>query len=534
MVKSQRRFSSIPPTIEVVEKSTLDDLRAAGRFLLFEEFPYIYRTALDGAHDELRFNDSKTPVLWRCDAGHSWSESTHGRLRRRNCPVCSFQVLVPGINDLQTLYPDLTKEFDVEKNEMSADALVGNGSRYLWWICPKGHSYSTKLARRIEGLGCAYCGNFKLMKGYNDFESHYPERAKEFNRELNGGIGADEIFKSSNVVFWWTCKRGHDYKSAPNCINLDPTKDACPYCSKRFILEGFNDVATRLPIRLMREFDFEKNEDPKQIILRSYTILWWKCDRGHSWRSSVRVRLSASASGCSRCNAHPVRGVNDLETLYPQIASMYVEGQEIPLSELRWTSARDIEWCCREGHRFTTSPSELVKHNGICRKCTGPSFRSGLEQSVFDFLADLPELEHRHMVVNSFRLISPLQLDIFIPHLNAAIEVNGDYYHDRELYEQDIHNGTDISKEAKKTASCEALGIHLFHLWERDWKSKRDTVERDLKRFLIESSWRYLSDRIYETKLFRDGSSDQKPTVKDSALATKIQQQESEIEETHD
>lgn len=526
MAKEQRRFSSIPLTIEVVESSILADLRAKGRLLLSKEFPSIYRTALAGVHDSLRFNDSKAQVLWSCTRDHSWIESTLGRLRRKNCPICTFQVLVPGVNDLQTLHPDLANELDVEKSGMAAGELLGHGSKYLWWICPKGHSYSTKLARRIGGLGCSYCSNFKLLRGFNDFESHCPERAKEFNPALNGGIRADEIFKSSNSEFWWTCRLGHDYRAAPNWINLDPSKDACYYCSDRLLLEGFNDAATRLPARLMQEFDLEKNADPKQTILRKHTVLWWKCDRGHSWKSSVATRLTASASGCSRCNSLPTSGVDDLESLYPQIASMYVEGQKIPLSELRWTSTRSIEWLCTMGHSFTESPSKLVRQNGICKQCAGPSFRSSLEKSVFHFLSSLPELEEWHITVNSFRIIPPLQIDIFIPHLNAAIEVNGDYYHDRKLYEQDIRSGTNISREAKKTALCESLGINVFHLWEEDWKSKRFAVERELKRFLVDSSWMYLSDQISETRFFREVSSSQ-----DKAEATSVSAME---EPTHE
>lgn len=73
-----------------------------------------------------------------------------------------------------------------------------------------------------------------------------------------------------------------------------------------------------------------------------------------------------------------------------------------------------------------------------------------------------------------------LQLDVYFPELNIAIEYNGDYWHDRELYEKDLENDTAFSREKMKDNLCKDKGIVLYHVWESDWKQNRTLVLQSL------------------------------------------------------
>lgn len=79
-----------------------------------------------------------------------------------------------------------------------------------------------------------------------------------------------------------------------------------------------------------------------------------------------------------------------------------------------------------------------------------------------------------------------LQLDFYFPELSLAIEYNGEYWHDRQLYEEDLLNGTEISRESMKDRLCFEKGITLYHLWSSDWK-KRNEETKILIRELIQS-----------------------------------------------
>lgn len=86
---------------------------------------------------------------------------------------------------------------------------------------------------------------------------------------------------------------------------------------------------------------------------------------------------------------------------------------------------------------------------------------SGLELIIQEFLTD----NGIEFVTNSRNIIG-LEIDIFIPSHNLAIECNGLWYHsERNGYPNNRHN--------IKTNSCNKLGIHLLHFFESDYEQSQ-------------------------------------------------------------
>ena len=48
---------------------------------------------------------SKKKVWWTCENGHSWQTTVHVRSEGSGCPYCAERKVLPGFNDLETLYP---------------------------------------------------------------------------------------------------------------------------------------------------------------------------------------------------------------------------------------------------------------------------------------------------------------------------------------------------------------------------------------------------------------------------------------------
>lgn len=83
---------------------------------------------------------------------------------------------------------------------------------------------------------------------------------------------------------------------------------------------------------------------------------------------------------------------------------------------------------------------------------------SKLQQEVFDFI-NLPDA-----IQNTRKIISPYELDIYIPSLNLAIECDGTYWHSQ----------VDKNYHLLKTKLCEDMGIRLIHITEWLWTNKQD------------------------------------------------------------
>ena len=58
--------------------------------------------------------------------------------------------LIKGVNDLETLAPELAKEWNYDKNGSLLPPQVGGGGSHkkVWWICDKGHEWPATLSSR--------------------------------------------------------------------------------------------------------------------------------------------------------------------------------------------------------------------------------------------------------------------------------------------------------------------------------------------------------------------------------------------------
>lgn len=136
---------------------------------------------------------------------------------------------------------------------------------------------------------------------------------------------------------------------------------------------GFNDLATQYP-ELARQWDYTKNIPvlPADVTTGSHRLVWWKCEKGHSWRASVRSRVSGN--GCPVCAGRQLlAGENDLATRFPELAQEWdrqKNGTLTPESAIPGSSRR-VWWRCKAGHSWFASISSRAYRNSGCPVCTG-------------------------------------------------------------------------------------------------------------------------------------------------------------------
>ena len=113
-------------------------------------------------------NDGLTPmdvmpnsvkkVWWMCSQGHEWQASIADRNRGRGCPYCASKKVLKGYNDLQTVNPALSKEWNYEKNNgLTPVDVMPNSNKKVWWKCKTGHEWQATIASRNNGSGCPIC-----------------------------------------------------------------------------------------------------------------------------------------------------------------------------------------------------------------------------------------------------------------------------------------------------------------------------------------------------------------------------------------
>lgn len=137
-------------------------------------------------------------------------------------------------NSIASLYPHLLAEWDYEKNGNIAPECVSRGSGLkLYWKCKKGHSWSAPPSNRTKGHGCPYCAGVKLLSGFNDLATLYPNLLDEWDYLKNENIGVTpEGIAAGNhkQKVFWICKNKPEHKWAATVAGR-VSGTGCPYCA---------------------------------------------------------------------------------------------------------------------------------------------------------------------------------------------------------------------------------------------------------------------------------------------------------------
>lgn len=206
--------------------------------------------------------------------------------------------LKKGVNDLETLYPELLQYWDYEKNQEKPSDVFGGGEKQYYWKCSKGHSYTKSILKHKRGEGCPICAGKKVLAGFNDLETKNPQLAAEWNYARNGEVIPSQVIANSNKKYWWICEHGHEWEAK---VSNRMNRRGCPYCSNNKVLAGFNDLETKNP-QLATEWNYVKNDDlkPHQVSEKSHKVVWWKCQEcQYEWKREIVAR--SAGAGCPQC-----------------------------------------------------------------------------------------------------------------------------------------------------------------------------------------------------------------------------------------
>ena len=108
------------------------------------------------------------------------------------------------------------------------------------WKCKNQHDYQMPIASRTRGSGCPYCSGRKVLKGYNDLQTRFPQLCKEWDYEKNNklGIYPDEVTSGSDKRVWWKCSVcGNQWQREIGVVTnsaKNNNRNGCKICAERF------------------------------------------------------------------------------------------------------------------------------------------------------------------------------------------------------------------------------------------------------------------------------------------------------------
>lgn len=386
--------------------------------------------------DELSSKSSKS-VWWICSRGHSYRMRIAHRVDGHGCPYCAGQKPIVGENDLATTNPDIVSEWHPQKNGvLKPTDVMRYSEKKVWWLGVCGHEWETSVVSRVVGkTGCPICNPtgtsfpeqaiaYYVRKVFPSAISRYKEEGVEFDvfiPELRVGIEYDGVFFHKGKG-----KLKKDNEKDSFCIKRDisliriredglPATDSAqiiirekPYLDKTLesvIADVLKIVAPNYTIevnieldyanirntyiqitkekslavlfpQLASEWDKEKNNQltPYDVLPNSNRNVWWKCSKGHSFKSVISNRTKGNP--CPYCGGRKaIAGETDLFTVCPELEKEwdYSKNKMFTPERLLPGSGKKAWWICSNcGYSWETQIiSRTGKEKCGCPACAG-------------------------------------------------------------------------------------------------------------------------------------------------------------------
>lgn len=294
---------------------------------------------------------------------------------------------------------------------------------------------------------------------------------KLWDWETNIEFNPNEITLGSHKQIWWKCPQcKYKWRQAVVDISRNKVESYCPSCTNRVLIKRKNDLASMYP-ELAKEWDFSKNNNltPDNVTFKYCKKVWWLCSKGHSYEQRIDNR-TLRHTGCPYCSSTWVlRGFNDLATTNPNLAKEWHPAKNGNLTpyDVTTNSTKKVWWLCPVGHEYMRSVHQRHAAYTNCPTCDSRKRTSFPEQAVYFYLKKLyPDTISRHKINET----SSMELDIYIPSIQFAVEYDGASWHKTE----DSHK-----REVKKYQLCKEQGITLVRIKERNdiyWDDVCDNI----------------------------------------------------------
>lgn len=322
------------------------------------------------------------------------------------------------------------------------------------------------------------------MKKSNLLKDTHPQIALQWDHERNE-VSLESVTTMSGKKVHWICiDKGVEHRWEAKVYSRSSNNRGCPICSNQKIVSGINSLFDT-DEKLCEEWDYSSNEKtPHEISRGSKYMAHWICrvNPEHKWKASVNNR-AGKESQCPKCSRPGGHLKNNLiDEFDPEL------NPNIDPTLLSVNSHTPIVWRCAENreHTWEVSPNQRTSHQTGCPECRKRTSKA--EKELADFIEEYVKVRR-----NTFDIISPYELDIFIPSALIAVEFNGVYWHSTQF-------SRDKNQHKNKRDLCHEKGIQLITIWEDDWTLRKDVVKKMILHKLGLSS----GQRIYARKTYID------------------------------
>lgn len=331
------------------------------------------KNSCEGIYPDLTASQSSKYAYWRCKKGHSWRARINNRYHGRGCPICSNQLVAPGINDLQTTHPQLSKEWHPTKNGALTPSQVTYGmGKKVWWICPNGHEYQASILHRAgkPGTNCPICNSgrqtsFKEQALFYYVKKLYPSAINRYKSKDLGTFELDIFIPEISVAIEYDGSAWHKEDK------YDRERKKYKLCNELgiYLIRVKEEPTKKLGLDIADEmFSIKKIESEKNYTYLIHNVLKRLYFKGFYWTNPVDVDLSRDRFEIMK---YATEVKNSFGEVYPDIAKEWhpTKNGTLKPTIFKPKSAFKAWWICSAcGYEFEQTISHRSDGCG-CPKC---------------------------------------------------------------------------------------------------------------------------------------------------------------------
>lgn len=286
-----------------------------------------------------------------------------------------------------------------------------------------------------------------------------PDLISEWSSKNTDDINTISYGSRKKII--WECSLGHEWIQDPN--NRTNRNSGCPVCAGKVVKEGFNDLKTLYP-DIAAEWSSNNSIMPSEITPKSHKKVLWNCIIHGDYPAIISNRTQ-NGTGCTFCSGRLPSKTNNLSL--SNVSDEWSEKNKTSPSDYTMYSDKSAWWVCENGHEWETVVRYRTNNKTGCPTCnTGSS--SVAEREIADYIESFIQVNR-----NDRDVVSPLELDIYIPEKRIAVEYNGLYWHSFDKVGKTYHYD--------KWKKCRDAGIQLITIWEDDYRNNKGVTLRMIK-----------------------------------------------------
>ena len=352
----------------------------AKRFVVGQQFGEL--TVLEELEPHITPNGSPQRIVKvRCSCGNIYETRLTSAQKSRMCKACLDKKRRQDITGQRFGKLIVTS--------MADDYISPSGHRLSRCncLCDCGNTCVVNMSALITGATTS-CGCTRNSRGLLKDNQHLVAQY-DFKKNKELDLEFDKLTAASNVKVWWKCKKcGNSWLATIASQNDKHKKHGCPYCSGRFVIKGKNDLLSQHP-DVVAEWDYDKNAiGPDEVSSNSAKKVWWKCEKGHEYKSSIVNRTKSKGTCCPYCSGNKVlKGFNDLATNPELLKEWDYSKNTIKPDEVTKGTHKKIWWICSNNHSYEATIPARRRGTG-CPYCSGNKILVGFN----DLATTNPEL----------------------------------------------------------------------------------------------------------------------------------------------